>query len=164
MKLLKKIFSMINLSVAGLAMLFLIIGSTALHIYTIYVGFQFAGFWPALITFFVVGVSEIFWGYIFWQATGVFLNTYNIILLGYVVLSFISVIIVANYFAQKNNVPEKDDFIKDEKEEEAYDPMANKEFRREVKKMTSPAGKRRHKKQMKEVKELIAKVKKEKNQ
>ena len=102
MKSLKKIFSMINLSVVGLAMLFLIIGSTALHIYTIYVGFKFAGFWPALITFFVVGVSEIFWGYIFWQATGVFLNTYNIILLGYVVLSFVSIIIVANYSAQKN--------------------------------------------------------------
>ena len=109
MKLLKKIFSMINLSVAGLAMLFLIIGSIALHIYTIYVGFKFAGFWPAFITFFVVGVSEIFWGYISWQATGVFLNIYNIILLGYVVLSFISIIIVTNYSAQKNNVTGKDD-------------------------------------------------------
>ena len=47
---------------------------------------------------------------------------------------FFAIIIGANYFAQKNHVPEKDDFIKDEKEEEAYDPMANKEFRREVKK------------------------------
>jgi|ETNmetMinimDraft_11_1059920.scaffolds.fasta_scaffold52301_2 hypothetical protein len=98
----KKLYSILYSAVAWLAIGFLIFGTVAMHIYTVWLGYETAGFWPATIIFFFVGVSEFIWTFIWWKATGVFFNIYNIIFLSYLFLSFISAIIVIPYFEKKN--------------------------------------------------------------
>jgi hypothetical protein len=80
---------------AGLIYLALQLSGLAIHLFTTYLAFQVSGFITALITFMFPPLSQLYWIWAFWDATGIFFNFFTQWVLLYIVAIVLGYILIA---------------------------------------------------------------------